>query len=85
MIDRREPFDWQLVSLCARGRRHRLCATPVQRNSGNAPTIRPDLPSRETADPVLPRSAAIGFHPSQLEGLAVARPWGFDPFRTNTK
>ena len=31
-----------------------------------------------------PGSAAIGFNCCQLEGLAVARPWGFEsPFRTN--
>jgi hypothetical protein len=53
-------------------------ATRVQRNPRNATSDDRDLPGGETADPGFPRSAAIGFDSSQLEGLAVAIPWGFE-------
>ena len=38
-----------------------------------------------SADHLFPRSALIGRQSFQLEGLAVAIPWGFEsPFRTKT-
>ena len=61
----------------------RACATRVQQIPEDATTTGRRLPRGETADPVFPRSAVIGFDSSQLEGLAVARPWGSSlPFRT---
>ena len=37
-----------------------------------------ERPRRVTADPSFPGSAAIGFDFDQLEGLALARAWGFE-------
>jgi hypothetical protein len=55
-----------------------VCATFVQRIPRNAASIDLDRLRGVKTDPDFPRSAAIGFHSSQLEGLAVARPWGFE-------
>ncbi len=43
----------------------------MQQSPENATSNGFDLPLHENADPVLPRSAAIGFFSSQLEGLAL--------------
>ena len=70
------PFQFLRTSRRERGvGAYRLarCATRVQRIPGNATPSDLDQPLNETADPVLPRSAAIGFNPSQLEGLVRAR------------
>jgi hypothetical protein len=48
----------------------------VQRILGNAVAIDVNRLRGVKTDPDFPRSAAIGFHSSQLEGLAVARPCG---------
>ena len=44
----------------------------------HASTFAIDRPRGGTADPDFPRSAAIGRFVSQLEGLALARAWGFE-------
>jgi hypothetical protein len=61
-----------------------LVCNAVQRIPENA-TVNGRVGPREMkADPDLPRSALIDQFPSQLEGLALARAWGFEsPFRTS--
>ena len=56
----------------------------VQQKSEHAATIGHEPPSGETTDPGFPGSAAVCLDFIQLEGLAVAIPWGVEsPFRTS--
>ena len=59
------------------GARFGVCNS-VQLKSGHATTIDHERPSSETTDPGFPGSAAVCLDFTQLEGLALARAWGFE-------